>query len=109
MNFRFTALLFGLLLGVLWIFGLMLALGRSSLDQGYVFPKFNRGLDSQIDSVEIDIPKESKKYQFVKNKDGVWKLKMPPSDQEARVQETEVEGLISELREARHSNDETDV
>ncbi len=106
MNFRNTTLLFGLLLGILWIFGLMLALGRSTVDEGKVFPKFDKGLTGSIDSVEID--KEGKKYLFLKTSDG-WRLKMPPSDQQARAQDSEVDRLIDELRDARHSNEATDI
>jgi len=42
MSFRTTTLLFGVLLAVLWVFGLTVALRRSSLDQGLVLPKFGQ-------------------------------------------------------------------
>ena len=106
MSFRITTLLFGLFLGVLWVFGLMLALGRSSLDAGSVLPKFAKEVRGSINFV--DISKDGKHYLFTKTPDG-WRLKVPPSDQQVRVDDTEIEGLIDDIRTVRHSNEETDI
>jgi len=106
MSFRLTTLLFGLFLGVLWIFGLMLALGRSSLDLGSVLPKFAKEARGGIDVV--DIAKDGKHYVFTKTPEG-WRLKVPPSEQQVRVDDSEIEGLIDDIRTARHSNNETDI
>src|SRR5580704_17592074 len=103
MNFRTTTLLFGLLLGVLWVFGLMLAIRKSALDQGFVLPKLASLLKDSINYVEIK--KGDKTYVFIKDKDKGWLLKQPPSEQEVRAEGRKVDDLIEELRLARHSND----
>ena len=73
-------------------------LGKASLDQGLILPKFAQGNKGDITSVEI--AKDGKPYcVFNKNKEG-WKLKLEGQTQEVRADETEVESLISEVRGA---------
>jgi hypothetical protein len=107
MNFRTTTLLFGLLLLVLWAFGLMVAIRKSAIDEGMVMPKFGKE-GSGVTVTQVEITKEGKKYTFTKGERG-WKLKGPGSDQEVRADDKRVEDLIEEVRSARHSPDETDV
>ena len=52
MNFRTTTLLFGILLGVLWIFGLMLAWRKSERDEGYILPRMTKESEN-INFVEV--------------------------------------------------------
>jgi hypothetical protein len=106
MNFRTTTLLFGLVLAVLWTFGLMLAWRQSALDLGYVFPKLVKG--AKADITYVSIAKEGKEYIFTKTKDG-WRLQIPPHKDEIRADAGKVDSLIEEVRSARHSNDETNV
>jgi len=81
MNFRTTTLLFGILLAVLWVFGLMLAWKKSSLDEGYILPRMVKD-NPTINYVEI--AKGGKRYIFTKTPAG-WRLKVPPHEQEVRV------------------------
>jgi hypothetical protein len=104
MNFRITTLLFGLLLGALFVFGLMLALRKSSLDLGFVMPKLADSTKGSINYLEI-AKKGGERYVFTKTKDG-WRLKLPPKNQEVRVEERKVEEVIEDIRTARHSNAE---
>jgi hypothetical protein len=104
MNFRTTTLLFGLLLGVLWVFGLMLAIRKSALDEGYVLPRLAQLPKDAINYVEIK--KGDKSYIFIKDKDKGWRLREPPSEQEVRAEPRKVEDLVDEVRLARHSNAE---
>jgi hypothetical protein len=104
MNFRTTTMLFGLLLAVLWIFGLMLAIRKSALDDGFVMPRLANLNKDAITYVEIK--KGDKTYNFIKDKDKNWRLKEPPSDQEVRAENRKVDDLIEEIRTARHSNAE---
>jgi Domain of unknown function (DUF4340) len=106
MSFRITTLLFGLFLGVLWIFGLMLALGRSSLDPGFVLPRLAKEARGTI--TFVDIASDGKHYLFTKTPDG-WRLRIPPHEQQVRVDDGEIEGLIEDIRTGRHSNEETDI
>ena len=47
-------------------------------------------------------PKGGKRYIFNKTPAG-WRLKVPPHDQEIRVNEKKVEDMIEEVRSARHT------
>ena len=104
MNFRTTTALFGLLLLVLWVFGLMLAIKKSSLDDGFVMPKLATVPKDKITYVEIK--QGDKTYVFTKESDKGWRLKAPPSEQEVRAEDRKVEDMIDEVRAARHSNAE---
>ena len=53
MSFRVTTLLFGVFLAVLWVFGLMLALGRTGLDPGSVLPKLAKLPRGEIKFVDV--------------------------------------------------------
>jgi hypothetical protein len=113
MSFRTTTLLFALLLTVIWGFGLMLALRRSSLDPGLIMPKFAESSTITVDEVEIS--KDGKTYTFIKKGDKgdkgdeSWRLKYPDSKDEFRVVDARINDLINEIRTAKHSNEDTDI
>src|SRR5881275_3033450 len=100
MNFRTTTLLFGILLGTLWVFGLILAWKKSGDEEGYLLPRMVKD-NPAINYVEI--AKGGKNYIFSKTPNG-WRLKVPPHEQEVRVDDD----LIDEIRTSRHSPD-TDI
>jgi hypothetical protein len=111
MNFRTTAALFGTLFGLLWLFGLMLALKPGYQDMGYVFPGLNDNPDAAVDAVEIDRTppgKDRERYLFAKTADG-WTLKLPGQNETIKVEGDKVEQMISQLREARKNDEATEV
>ncbi|HYV35267.1 MAG TPA: hypothetical protein VE988_06160, partial [Gemmataceae bacterium] len=106
MSFRTTTLLFGLLLAVLWTFGMVLAMRRSTLDQGFVSPQFAQDTESNVNSVEI--AKDGKSLIFTKAEDGAWFMTQTGYKQKVRVPTNKVTDLIREVQTARHSAN-TDV
>src|SRR5262249_11708137 len=107
MSFRTTTLLFGVLLTVIWGFGLMLALRRSTADEGLILPKLARAEPVTIDQVEVT--KDGKSYVSTKKADEGWRMKSPDQKDESRVEDSRINDLVNDLKSARHSNDDTDV
>src|SRR5262249_37003255 len=93
MNFRNTFLLFALFLGVLWVFGLMLAAKRTTKDEVFILPTLHElqsGLredDTTYQTVRVErVKKDGSKEEFIfTQKDGLWKLQVPPINREIRV------------------------
>src|SRR6516162_7812544 len=107
MNFKSTALLFGLLLGMLWLFGLMLATKRSSLESDTLV------LPSMRESVEVDYVKilrrgkDAIELEFRRDKDN-WKMEQPPFKPVIRAETFKVNQLVNQIKDAR-KDDEADV
>jgi Domain of unknown function (DUF4340) len=105
MNLRTTYTLFGVLIGMLGLFGLMLALQATRHDFGYVFPSLHTAknpVDTEsIASIEID--KGSKKIVLVKAEGG-WQLSQPRT----RLDDFKISQLIREVIGARR-DEEADV
>jgi hypothetical protein len=106
MSFRTTVLLFGLLLAVIWAFGLMLALRRSALDEGLIAPKLAKADIANVD--EVDITKDGKTYTFRRDpkKDEHWRVKFPNSQDQYRADDVYLKDLINEIQSAKHSNED---
>ncbi len=105
MSFRTTAALFGILIAVLMLFGLMLARQRSQLDPGFVIPTLAKEKDVAIGTVEVG--GEGKTYVFFKSGSG-WRLRLPSSKVDVRADDAKVRELIDQVRQARKS-DEADI
>jgi hypothetical protein len=106
MNFKTTYILFGILIGFLVLFGLMIAVKRPSDDLGYVFPSFHNEKEpvdtTEIVKVEIDRKGEDK-LVLEKGKQG-WQLHSP----RVRLESNPVASLIREVTQARREEN-TDV
>jgi hypothetical protein len=77
MNFRTTALLFGLVLGMFALFGLMLAIKRTPLDETFVLPTLRADYDNiDWNSVEVvrSVKGKDEVWTFTRNKDDKWLL-----------------------------------
>lgn len=99
MNFRNTTFMFGLLLGMLWIFGLMLAFKRTASPEGYLLPTFHDALGAKIDTVVIERPgAKPEKFQF-SQADDLWTLRI--GDKSTRVEGFRVQQLITALKDAK--------
>ena len=103
MNFRITALFFGLLLTMLWVFGLMIAHKKSASDPAFVLENSVRSKDAKIDKVLIkqsEKGKDAVEFELI-TVDDKWFLK--EGQQQARVEGFRIENqIIKQLREARH-------
>src|SRR2546427_7381289 len=109
MNFRSTAILFALLLTMLWGFGLMLATKRGTAEEDFVLPSL-QDRDIAIDSLVIERRgkgKDNEKLTFTKIDDD-WRLSMPGASQSVKVDRFKVDQIVSQVREARQ-NEEADV
>src|SRR5262249_52165508 len=109
MNFKSTALLFGLLLGMLWLFGLMLSTRKASQDEGFVLPTMRAAsLDLTVDYVKIlRRGKDAIELEFRREKDN-WKMEQPPLKPVIRAEAFKVNQLVNQIKDAR-KDDEADV
>jgi hypothetical protein len=105
MSFRTTALLFGILLWVLGLFGLMLARQRTKFDEGLVLPTLSKDQAVEIGTVEVE--REGHKYIFFKTPSG-WKLRIDPYRQALRADDGRVRDIIDDIKRARKT-EEADI
>ncbi len=109
MNFRSTAILFGLLLGMLWLFGLMVALKKTGVDEALVLPSLQARADRKIDVDTVIVrrrqsDKTMKEYTLIKDK-SEWKLQVPALKGKVTVDAGKVNELINQVRNARRDED----
>src|SRR6266404_2269873 len=106
MSFKSTYVLFCILLGMLGLFGFMVAVKRPGTDVGHVFPSFfDRKAKvemANIDTIEIERKGDPKLVFIRKNQD--WYL----LDPDMRLQAFKVNLLVHEIIDARR-DDERDV
>jgi hypothetical protein len=109
MNFKSTALLFGLLLGMLWLFGLMLSTRKPPQDEGFVLPTMRgASLDLTVDWVKVlRKGKEPLELEFTREKDN-WRMTQAPLGFSVRAKDFKVQQLINQIKDAR-KDDEADV
>jgi hypothetical protein len=106
MTFRSTLLLFGILLCMLWFFGVVIEMRRGVVDEGYLFPSLQRDTTAKIGSVEME--RDGQSYTFARE-EGHWVLKPAGRSREViRVQESKIDALIREVRNIR-ANEQADV
>src|SRR5262249_17416492 len=109
MNFRSTTLLFGLLLGMLWLFGLMVAHKKTAVDRSFLMESLQRNPDVAIDAVTIErrtAGKEPEVIQFTKSKDGdQWFLKLPGVQKSVKVESFKINEIIKQVKDARHNEE----
>ena len=109
MNFKSTALLFGLLLGMLWLFGLMLTAKKGPREEDFVFPSMHGSKDATINFVSVvrkgTIGKEE--FEFKRDKDN-WTMSQPHLKFSIRAETFKVNQLVNQIKDAR-KDDEADV
>ncbi len=97
MNLKRTLTLFGVLIAMLWIFGIIVESRKGAAESEYLFPKLQK-FAPKITTVEVK--KGEGTYTFKKQDDGSWTLNEPGSDVSYRVATSKVEQLISQVRSA---------
>src|SRR6266403_806715 len=109
MNFKSTALLFGLLLGMLWLFGLMLSSKKRPQDESFVLPSMRgASLDLTVDFIKIlRRGKDKIELEFTRDKDN-WRMQQPPLAYTVRAEAFKVNQLVNQIKDAR-KDDEADV
>ena len=105
MNFRKTTFLFGLLLSMLWVFGLMLAFKKSTFDSLRILPTLE---DAVVDTVIVErkdtVGKgKSELFQFVKSGDD-WMLKI--GENKFRIEKDRIDKIVQEVKTAVKSDEE---
>jgi hypothetical protein len=107
MNLRTTPLLFGLLLGILWLFGLMLVYKKGAVDENLILPTM-AGADVKIDTVIIkygDSKKEKENEELVfSQQNDLWYLLQ--NDMKVRVENFRIDNLIREIKDAKRYEEE---
>src|SRR5262245_17372920 len=105
MNFRITTLFFGLLLTLLWVFGLMVAHKKSAGDVNLVMSK--AFLEAKIDKIHIKRTDAGKSTEATFRLDGEqWYLE--EGKQRTRVDGFRLKNILRGISEARH-DDTADV
>lgn len=106
MNFRGTILAFGLLLGMLWLFGLMLALHTGTLEKDLLLPSLHIAKDAEIEQVTVanHDAEDAESVVFTKTKDK-WRVRVPPVKRSAAVDGNQIESIIRDLRDARQNRE----
>src|ERR1041385_3864604 len=102
MNFRSTILAFGLLLGMLWLFGLMLALHTGTLEKDLILPTLHVASDAEIDEVTVDRRDDKQRFVFTK-KDDKWRVRVPPVKRSAPVESSRIDDIVRDLKNARQT------
>ncbi len=103
MNFRNTSFLFGLLLSMLWIFGLMLAVNKTALDLSRIMPTLQ---DAVVDEMTIQRNEDDKEVQplrFVHSGDN-WLLRL--GDNDFRVDRAKLDSIVADIKTASKSEEE---
>jgi hypothetical protein len=102
MSFRGTALLFGVLMGMLWFFGLMTSMKQSERDETFLFPALQANIDITIDAVRIDKHESGKttELRFARTDEG-WFMEEPPAKVQARADSFKIDQLIRQVRDTR--------
>src|SRR2546423_10009327 len=112
MNFRSTSLLFGLLLAMLWLFGLTVAHKKTAVDASVLLPSLQATPEPVIESVTIQRKikgKEPEEFQFIKDtSNDVWTLKLPGVHKSVKLEAFRVDQIVRQIKDARRS-DETGV
>lgn len=105
MNLRSTTLFFGLLLSMLWLFGLTLAWKKTAPSPNLIVPSL-KDPDVKIHTVTVERPgsEKGKKVEdhFVKEGDH-WYL--VGDGQKARVEDFRIQGLINDVKNAKRNED----
>ena len=99
MNFRLTSLLFGVLIGCLFLFGLLVEYRKGVSDEGYLFPGI---FDNSIIKIEtVEITKDDQKYTLSLSNDEWVATVSGDKDEVLRLNGSKVKDLISEVRKVR--------
>src|SRR5688572_30296790 len=104
MNLKTTPLLFGLLLVILWSFGLTLAYKKTAVDEALVLPSL-RGGDVKIDTVHIKYEgdKDKKPDVLLIQEGESWYHK--EGGQKVKVEGFRVEQLIRQVKDAKKNEE----
>src|ERR1700687_3971280 len=108
MNFRSTTLLFGLLLGMLWLFGLTVAHKKTAVDPSFLLPTLQAKTNVVIDSITIQRKVKDKQqpeeFELTKQND-VWMLKLPGIQKSVKLESSRVDQIAKQIRDARRSDE----
>ncbi len=101
MNLKTTPLFFGLLLGILWLFGLMLVYKRGAVDENLIMTTM--GPDAKVDTVIVKYggdkkDKDNDELVFLQEND-LWYLKR--SGVSVRVEGFRIEDMIRQVKDAK--------
>src|SRR5260370_25293742 len=108
MNFKSTALLFGLLLGMLWLFGLMLTSKKGTREEDWVVPGMHESLGVTVDVVKVlRKGKDKIELELTGDKD-TRRMQQPPLAFTVRADLFKVKQLVDQIKDARR-DDEADV
>jgi hypothetical protein len=102
-------LLFGLLLAMLWLFGLTVAHKKTAVDASFLVPTLQAGIDVSIDSITLKRKVKGQQpeiIEFVKDKDSdTWYLKLPGVANKVKLDSFKVDKIVRQIKDARRSDE----
>lgn len=105
MNLRTTPLLFGLVLGILWLFGLALVYKKGAVDESFILPSMQLS-DVKVDAVTIEKTTDkggTQKDDFVLANE-LWYVVQ--GDYKVRVENFRIDDMIREIKNAKRYEEE---
>jgi hypothetical protein len=101
MNLKTTPLLFGLLLGILWLFGLTLVYKKGAVDESFLMPDMQKP-DTKVDTIRFEF-KEKPEVIFHQDKDTWFHQK---GELRERVENFKVEDMVRQIKNVKRNEDE---
>ena len=99
MNLKTTPLLFGVLLGILWLFGLMLVYKKGAVDENLIMPTM-QGPDVKVDTVRVQYKDKKSDDELVfQEENDQWFLQQ--HGQKVKVEGFRINDLIRQIKDAR--------
>src|SRR5262249_27069403 len=109
MNFATPPFLFGLLRGLLWLFGSTAAHKKPAVDACFLLPSLQADPAIVIDSITIQRRvkgKEPEEFQFIKDKSNdAWSLKLPGIQKSAKLETFKIDQIVRQIKDARRSDE----
>lgn len=106
MNLKNTGALFALLLGTLWLFGLMQAYRSSKVDESFILPTLQKETDVTWDSITVERHEKDKQetIEFTHDKDA-WTMKLPKVEQPVKVDGGRITRILNDIKGARKTDE----
>src|SRR5262249_6578768 len=103
MNFRSTAVFFGLLLGMLWLFGYMVSAKKDKAEESLLMPTLASQPDIEING--ITVKRGNEEYQFTQSEKDVWTLRQSGVKPVIKVESFQVRKIIDQVKSARKNQE----
>jgi hypothetical protein len=108
MNLRTTPLLFGLVLGILWLFGLALVYKKGAVEESFLMPSM-QGTDVKVDAVTFEYKTKDKDKEGPQQVDFILQNELwyvVQSGIKVRVENFRIDDMVREVKNAKRFEEE---